>query len=120
MSIFVIAEIGINHNGSMEITKQLIDMAKDAGCDAVVAEGFEAGGHNAREETTTLVLVPSVVNTIKIPVIAAGGLYSGMLVYIEYHPTYRRFYALKPISYSVCVYVSRPNCMYVCRYVMYV
>ena len=35
MSIFVIAEIGINHNGSMEITKQLIDMAKDAGCDAV-------------------------------------------------------------------------------------
>ena len=51
--------------------------AEDAGCDAVVAEGFEAGGHNSREETTTLVLVPSVVDTVKIPIIAAGGLYSG-------------------------------------------
>jgi len=51
--------------------------AEEAGCDAVVAEGFEAGGHNSREETTTLVLVPSVVDAVKIPVIAAGGLYSG-------------------------------------------
>ena len=51
--------------------------AEEAGCDAVVAEGFEAGGHNSREETTTLVLVPAVVNAVKIPVIAAGGLYSG-------------------------------------------
>ena len=51
--------------------------AEDAGCDAVVAEGFEAGGHNGREETTTLVLVPSVVEAVKIPVIAAGGIATG-------------------------------------------
>ncbi len=51
--------------------------AEQAGCDAVVAEGFEAGGHNGREETTTLVLVPSVVNSVKIPVIAAGGIATG-------------------------------------------
>jgi enoyl-[acyl-carrier protein] reductase II len=51
--------------------------AQDAGCDAVVAEGFEAGGHNGREETTTLVLIPAVVEAVKIPVIAAGGIASG-------------------------------------------
>ena len=51
--------------------------AEEAGCDAVVAEGFEAGGHNGREETTTLVLVPAVVKTVKIPVIAAGGIATG-------------------------------------------
>lgn len=51
--------------------------AEDAGCDAVVAEGFEAGGHNGREETTTMVLIPAVVNTVKIPVIAAGGIAYG-------------------------------------------
>ncbi|MBC7947624.1 MAG: nitronate monooxygenase [Chitinophagaceae bacterium] len=51
--------------------------AEEAGCDAVVAEGFEAGGHNGREETTTLVLVPAVVNAVKIPVIAAGGIANG-------------------------------------------
>ncbi len=51
--------------------------AEDAGCDAIVAEGFEAGGHNGREETTTMVLVPSVANAVKIPVIAAGGIVSG-------------------------------------------
>ena len=51
--------------------------AEEAGCDAVVAEGFEAGGHNGREETTTMVLVPSVVNAVKIPVIAAGGIGNG-------------------------------------------
>lgn len=51
--------------------------AEQAGCDAVVAEGFEAGGHNGREETTTLVLVPAVVNSVKIPVIAAGGIATG-------------------------------------------
>jgi enoyl-[acyl-carrier protein] reductase II len=50
---------------------------EEAGCDAVVAEGFEAGGHNGREETTTMVLVPAVVNSVKIPVIAAGGIVSG-------------------------------------------
>ncbi len=51
--------------------------AQDAGCDAVVAEGFEAGGHNGREETTTMVLVPAVCQAVKIPVIAAGGIATG-------------------------------------------
>lgn len=51
--------------------------AQEAGCDAVVAEGFEAGGHNGREETTSLVLIPAVVNTVNIPVIAAGGIATG-------------------------------------------
>ena len=51
--------------------------AEDAGCDAVVAEGFEAGGHNGREETTTLVLIPAVAAAVKIPVIAAGGIATG-------------------------------------------
>lgn len=48
-----------------------------AGVDAVVAEGFEAGGHNGREETTTMCLVPAVVNAVDIPVIAAGGIGTG-------------------------------------------
>jgi enoyl-[acyl-carrier protein] reductase II len=51
--------------------------AQDAGCDAVVAEGFEAGGHNGREETTTLVLIPAVAKAVDIPVIAAGGIATG-------------------------------------------
>src|SRR5882672_12252219 len=51
--------------------------AKEAGCDAVVAEGFEAGGYNGREETTTMVLVPAVVDAVDIPVIAAGGIGTG-------------------------------------------
>ncbi|MDN3657785.1 nitronate monooxygenase [Ferruginibacter paludis] len=51
--------------------------AQQAGCDAVVAEGFEAGGHNGREETTTLVLVPAVCSAVNIPVIAAGGIATG-------------------------------------------
>ncbi|MGC4036837.1 MAG: nitronate monooxygenase [Chitinophagaceae bacterium] len=51
--------------------------AEEAGCDAVVAEGFEAGGHNGREETTTMVLIPAVVNAVTIPVIAAGGIATG-------------------------------------------
>lgn len=51
--------------------------AQDAGCDAVVAEGFEAGGHNGREETTTMVLIPAVCNAVTIPVIAAGGIATG-------------------------------------------
>ncbi|MFM7388622.1 MAG: NAD(P)H-dependent flavin oxidoreductase [Bacteroidota bacterium] len=51
--------------------------AQDAGVDAVVAEGFEAGGHNGREETTTLCLVPAVRQAVQIPVIAAGGIGSG-------------------------------------------
>ena len=51
--------------------------AQEAGCDAVVAEGFEAGGHNGREETTTMVLVPAVTRAVDIPVIAAGGIATG-------------------------------------------
>ena len=51
--------------------------AQDAGVDAVVAEGFEAGGHNGREETTTLTLIPMVKEQIKIPLIAAGGIATG-------------------------------------------
>ena len=51
--------------------------AQDCGVDAVVAEGFEAGGHNGREETTTLTLIPLVKKAITIPLIAAGGIGSG-------------------------------------------
>ena len=51
--------------------------AEEAGCDAVVAEGFEAGGHNGREETTTMVLIPAVRAAVNIPVIAAGGIATG-------------------------------------------
>ena len=51
--------------------------AQEAGCDAVVAEGFEAGGHNGREETTTMVLVPAVCAAVDIPVLAAGGIATG-------------------------------------------
>jgi enoyl-[acyl-carrier protein] reductase II len=51
--------------------------AEAAGCDAVVAEGFEAGGHNGREETTTMVLVPAVCDAVRIPVVAAGGIATG-------------------------------------------
>lgn len=51
--------------------------AEDCGVDAIVAEGFEAGGHNGREETTTLCLIPMIKAAVKIPVIAAGGISSG-------------------------------------------
>jgi enoyl-[acyl-carrier protein] reductase II len=51
--------------------------AQQAGCDAVVAEGFEAGGHNGREETTSFVLIPAVCQAVSIPVIAAGGIATG-------------------------------------------
>jgi len=51
--------------------------ASEVGCDAIVAEGFEAGGHNGREETTTMVLVPLVCDAVSIPVIAAGGIATG-------------------------------------------
>ncbi|MDM1550855.1 NAD(P)H-dependent flavin oxidoreductase [Empedobacter falsenii] len=51
--------------------------SQDAGVDAVVAEGFEAGGHNGREETTTLCLIPNVKRQINIPLIAAGGIGTG-------------------------------------------
>jgi enoyl-[acyl-carrier protein] reductase II len=51
--------------------------AESCGVDAIVAEGFEAGGHNGREETTTMCLIPMVRHVVKIPVIAAGGIGSG-------------------------------------------
>jgi enoyl-[acyl-carrier protein] reductase II len=51
--------------------------AQEAGVDAIVAEGFEAGGHNGREETTTLTLIPMVREQITIPLIAAGGIATG-------------------------------------------
>lgn len=51
--------------------------AEQAGCDAVVAEGFEAGGHNGREETSSMVLIPAVKAAVNIPVIAAGGIATG-------------------------------------------
>jgi len=50
---------------------------QEAGVDAIVAEGFEAGGHNGREETTTLVLIPMVRKAVSLPLIAAGGIGSG-------------------------------------------
>lgn len=55
--------------------------SEDAGVDAIVAEGFEAGGHNGREETTTLCLIPAVRRSIGIPLIAAGGIGSGRAMY---------------------------------------
>lgn len=51
--------------------------AQQAGCDAIVAEGFEAGGHNGKEQTTTLVLISAVCSSVTIPVIAAGGIANG-------------------------------------------
>ena len=53
------------------------EKAEAAGVDAIVAEGFEAGGHNGREETTSFVLIPAVHQATKLPLIAAGGMYSG-------------------------------------------
>lgn len=53
---------------------------EEAGVDAVVAEGFEAGGHNGREETTTLALIPQVREAISLPLIAAGGIGSGKAI----------------------------------------
>ena len=55
----------------------LAKKCEDAGVDAVVAEGFEAGGHNGREEITTMVLIPQVCDAVKVPVIAAGGIAGG-------------------------------------------
>lgn len=55
--------------------------SEDAGVDAVVAEGFEAGGHNGREETTTLCLIPMVRAAVNIPVIAAGGIATGKAMF---------------------------------------
>lgn len=55
--------------------------AQEAGVDAVVAEGFEAGGHNGREETTTLTLIPMVKKQLSIPLIAAGGIATGVAMH---------------------------------------
>jgi enoyl-[acyl-carrier protein] reductase II len=58
-------------------TPDLAAKCEDAGVDAVVVEGFEAGGHNGRDELTTMVLVPQAAAAVRIPVIAAGGIYDG-------------------------------------------
>jgi enoyl-[acyl-carrier protein] reductase II len=58
-------------------TPLLAKKCEDAGVDAIVAEGFEAGGHNGRDEITTMCLIPQVVDEVKIPVIAAGGIVDG-------------------------------------------
>ena len=57
--------------------KKFAHKAQDAGVDAIVAEGFEAGGHNGREETTTLCLIPMIRDTVNLPLIAAGGIANG-------------------------------------------
>jgi enoyl-[acyl-carrier protein] reductase II len=61
-------------------TPEFAIKSEAAGCDAVIAEGFEAGGHNGRDEITTLVLIPQVVDAVKIPVIAAGGIADGRAI----------------------------------------
>jgi enoyl-[acyl-carrier protein] reductase II len=58
-------------------SKRFAEKAEKAGCDAVIAEGFEAGGHNGREETTSMVLIPLIASAVSVPVIAAGGIASG-------------------------------------------
>ena len=57
--------------------KKFAEKAVESGVDAIVAEGFEAGGHNGREETTTLCLIPEICDAVSVPVIAAGGIGSG-------------------------------------------
>ncbi|MEZ4388188.1 MAG: nitronate monooxygenase family protein [Candidatus Krumholzibacteriia bacterium] len=56
---------------------ELAVKCEEAGCDAVICEGFEAGGHNGREELTTMVLVPECVAAVRVPVVAAGGIATG-------------------------------------------
>lgn len=61
-------------------TAQLAKKCEEAGVDAIIAEGFEAGGHNGRDEITTLALIPQVVKAVNIPVIAAGGIADGSAI----------------------------------------
>ncbi len=61
-------------------TPEFAVKSESAGCDAVIAEGFEAGGHNGRDEITTMALIPQVVDAVKIPVIAAGGIADGRAI----------------------------------------
>lgn len=63
--------------GHVVSSTRFAQKAENAGVDFVIAEGFEAGGHNGREETTTLCLVPAVVDAVSIPVVAAGGIGDG-------------------------------------------
>ncbi|MDD4822711.1 MAG: nitronate monooxygenase [Bacteroidales bacterium] len=72
----ILQENGIKVAHVVSSTKFAVK-CEEAGVDAVVAEGFEAGGHNGREETTTMVLIPQVRKSISIPLIAAGGIASG-------------------------------------------
>ncbi len=61
-------------------TPDLARKCEEAGVDAVIAEGFEAGGHNGRDELTTMALIPQVVDCVKIPVVAAGGIGDGRAI----------------------------------------
>lgn len=74
------------HNAGIKVahvvsSSKFARKCEDAGVDAVVAEGFEAGGHNGREETTTLTLIPQVRNATSLPLIAAGGIGSGKAMF---------------------------------------
>ncbi len=87
-----------------------------AGCDAVVVEGFEAGGHNGRDELTTMVLVPQAVDAVDIPVIAAGGIVDGrsmaaaIMLGAEGVQVGTRFVASREASCNECFKEAVLNC----------